>query len=128
YFARRGLAVALVHRTKVGDAPMELGAINVWLKQRVAEQQRVLDWVGTRPELDAGRIGIFGISIGGIQGALLTAVDERVQAAVLGLAGGDLPYILTHSTEKGIVRRREEFLRERQLTSGQLEDDLRRSI
>jgi hypothetical protein len=128
YFAQHGLAVVIVHRTKIPREPTELAAIDDWLKQRVTEQRRVIDWIETRPELDAGRIGIFGISMGGIQGALLTAVDERVQAAVLGLAGGDLPYILTHSTEKGIVSRREALLREQPMPREQLEEELRRSI
>jgi pimeloyl-ACP methyl ester carboxylesterase len=128
YFARHGFAVLIVHRAKIARELNEIATINDWMKQRMVDLRQVIDWVETRPELDAGRIGVFGISMGGIQGTILTAVDERVRAAVLGLAGEDLPYILTHSTEKGIVRRREAYLRERQLPLERVEEELRQTV
>ncbi|MBI3850068.1 MAG: hypothetical protein HY298_07245 [Verrucomicrobia bacterium] len=128
YFARHGFSVVIVRRTKIARELNEIATINDWMKQRLADLRRVIDWVETRPELDAGRIGVFGISMGGIQGTMLTALDKRVRAAVLGLAGEDLPYILAHSTEKGVVRRREAYLRERQLPRERVEEELRQTI
>ena len=43
---------------------------------------RLLDYLQTRPDVDAHRIGLSGISKGGIETWLAAAVDERIAAAV----------------------------------------------
>ena len=48
---------------------------------------RALDYVETRPDLDAGRIAYFGTSWGGQLGAILPAVEKRIRANVLYVAG-----------------------------------------
>jgi len=48
---------------------------------------RAIDYVETRPDLDAGRIGYFGTSWGGMLGAILPAVEKRIRANVLYVAG-----------------------------------------
>lgn len=128
YFARHGLAALIVQRAKKLPGPDRLEDFDPSLRQSVFDHRRVLDWVETRPELDAERIGVFGVSIGGIKGALLVALDDRVRAAVLGLAGGDLPFVLAHTTERSIQRQREAVLRERQWSPEQLERELRQAI
>ena len=87
-----------------------------------------IDWIETREELDASRIGVFGISMGAIKGALISALDERVGASVLALAGGDIPYLLTYSDEPGIARRRDGYLQEHHLTLAELQEELDRKI
>src|SRR5437667_8262173 len=129
YIANHGVAVLLVHRPTNAEPELSnLSAINTWLEQSVSRDRRALDWIESRPELDPGRIGVFGISMGAIQGVLLTAADHRIRAEVFGLVGGDLPYILCQSAEPGIAKRRKAFLREHNLTEQQLHDDLRKEI
>ena len=48
---------------------------------------RALDYVETRADLDAGRIAYFGTSWGGMLGAILPAVEKRIRANVLYVAG-----------------------------------------
>jgi dienelactone hydrolase len=48
---------------------------------------RAIDYVETRPDLDAGRIGYFGTSWGGMLGSILPAVEKRIRANVLYVAG-----------------------------------------
>jgi dienelactone hydrolase len=43
---------------------------------------RVIDWLATREDVDAKRIGLTGISKGGIETYLTTAADPRVAVAV----------------------------------------------
>lgn len=50
--------------------------------QTVVDYRRVLDYLQTRPEIDADRMGVLGYSMGGTQAILLTAVEPRIQAAV----------------------------------------------
>ncbi len=43
--------------------------------------QRLLDYLETRPDVDAARIGVTGVSLGGMHSWLLAAVDHRAAAA-----------------------------------------------
>ena len=48
---------------------------------------RSIDYLQTRPDIDHNRLGYFGVSWGGILGALLPAVEARLQVCVLALGG-----------------------------------------
>ena len=48
---------------------------------RVWDIMRTIDWIGTRPELDAARIGCMGISGGGTCTLFSSALDLRIKAA-----------------------------------------------
>ena len=43
---------------------------------------RTLDYLASRPEVDAKRLGCVGLSVGGYRSYLLAALDERIKAAV----------------------------------------------
>ncbi len=49
---------------------------------------RSLDYVETRPDIDAGRLAYFGLSMGAGVGPIMTAVEPRFKASVL--VGGGL--------------------------------------
>jgi cephalosporin-C deacetylase-like acetyl esterase len=49
----------------------------------VHDLRRALDYLRTRPDVDAGRIAVAGNSGGGTQAALLAAVEPRLAAAVV---------------------------------------------
>ena len=49
---------------------------------------RSLDWIATRPDLDAKRVAYYGASWGAFLGPLMLAVDERLKVGVL--VGGGL--------------------------------------
>lgn len=50
---------------------------------RVYEAMRAVDYLESREDVDAGRIGAFGFSGGGLIAAYAAALDERVKATVL---------------------------------------------
>jgi dienelactone hydrolase len=50
--------------------------------QGVIECRRAIDYLETRPEIEAARIGIVGYSNGGIETFALTALDSRVKSSV----------------------------------------------
>ncbi len=50
---------------------------------RVFDVMRTLDWIATRPELDAKRVGIIGISGGGTCALFSAALDGRIRAALV---------------------------------------------
>jgi hypothetical protein len=49
----------------------------------VADAVAALDWLAQQPGIDAGRIGVVGLSLGGCVAALLAGQDARIKAAVL---------------------------------------------
>jgi dienelactone hydrolase/lysophospholipase L1-like esterase len=48
----------------------------------VHDDQCALDYLGTRPEADMGRVGVTGMSMGSTRSWWLAAVDERVKCVV----------------------------------------------
>jgi len=105
YFSRKGCAALIVHRDQKQKEKVDADTLEPSLKQMVIDHKRAIDWIKTQKDLDFDNIGVFGVSMGGIKSALLTALDQRIKASVIALAGGDLPYILLHSDEKGIVKK-----------------------
>jgi Dienelactone hydrolase family len=128
YFARQGMAAVLVRRDSLKRTLDDLQEINDTLQQAAIDARQAIDWIETRPELDASRLGVFGISMGGIRAAFLAPLDSRIRAAIVGLAGGDLPYIIAHSKEGGIVRRREPYLQKHGITRDEFERELRTAL
>ena len=43
---------------------------------------RLVDYLVTRPDIDANRIGMMGISMGGIETWMAASVDTRIKVAV----------------------------------------------
>jgi dienelactone hydrolase len=52
----------------------------------IAQHERILDWLGTLPNVDAARIGFYGLSYGGKTAMRVPAVLERY---VLSICSGD---------------------------------------
>jgi len=130
YFVKHDFAAIIVHREK---GPKNLdnpdpNLINVYLRQSVIDNSRVVDWIETRPEFDPKKIAVMGTSMGGIKGSLFVAVEPRIRAAALGLAGGDLPYVMTYSTERGIARRRKAYLEKHQMTEQEFRKILEEAV
>jgi dipeptidyl aminopeptidase/acylaminoacyl peptidase len=48
---------------------------------------RSLDYLETRGDIDIGKVGYYGLSIGAVYGIRLVAVDQRFKAAVLSSGG-----------------------------------------
>ena len=91
------------------------------MRQAVLDVRRAGSWLGSRPEVDPGRIGVTGISLGGITSALVLAVDPAFERSVTILAGGNLDQILWTMDEAGADRWRREWL-----AAGRTTADLKR--
>lgn len=50
---------------------------------RILDSKRLIDYVATRPELDAGRVGAMGISGGGMVTFFAAGLDPRIRASVI---------------------------------------------
>ena len=65
---------------------------------------RLLDYLETRPDVDAARIGMIGFSMGGIQTWLAGAVDDRVRVAVPAIAVQSFRWSLENDQWQGRAR------------------------
>jgi hypothetical protein len=102
HFANQGWAAVVAMR---GRDPLEaLVAPTETVQGNLQDYRHVLDWIENEPELDASRIGVFGVSLGAMDAVMLTALDSRVNALVIAMAGGDLSYLLANTNYRRVVR------------------------
>jgi dipeptidyl aminopeptidase/acylaminoacyl peptidase len=76
--------------------------------ESIQDVRRALDLLAVQPEVDATRIGLMGYSLGAIMGSITTAVDPRIDTAVLVVGGADWKTLLTQSTERDAAKWRTE--------------------
>ncbi|MEN9524351.1 MAG: hypothetical protein RL536_420, partial [Candidatus Parcubacteria bacterium] len=124
YFAKRGMAAAIVHREKRPKVPTA-EEMNHLMHQAILRNKQVIDWVETQKEFDSKRIGVLGTSMGGINGAMLVGVDSRINSAVLALAGCDIPYILAKSKDRGVQRYQKTYMGEHGVSSDEMYEQLK---
>ena len=60
------------------------------MTQAVLDARRAAAWLGNRPEVDADRLGVTGISLGGIMSALSAEAEPRFRKVAIYLGGGNL--------------------------------------
>ena len=77
------------------------------MTQAVLDIRRGAAWLAAREEVNPDELGIFGISLGGITGALAATAEPRLKNVCLLLAGGDLGKVVIESSK--IQKFREEF-------------------
>ena len=64
---------------------------------------RVTDYLTTRPDVQAKRIGMGGISMGGIETWMAAAVDKRIKVMVLDIAAQSFKWSLNNNRWQGRV-------------------------
>jgi dipeptidyl aminopeptidase/acylaminoacyl peptidase len=68
------------------------------MEQTVIDCRRALDYLETREDIDASRVGYIGTSMGAIFGAIVCGVEERFRCPVLVVGGADLRELAATST------------------------------
>ena len=90
------------------------------MRQGILDIRRAACWLASRPEVDPARLGVTGISLGGITSALAAAVDPTLNRSVILFAGGQLDEILWTMDEPDARRYRQAWL-----ASGRTQADLK---
>ncbi len=126
YFANQGYAAVVVDRAV--SMQEYLDHPETMIRQSVLEYRRVLDWVEQNPEHDLDNVGLLGISLGGINAVLVSALDERVDAVVAIMAGGDLPYIFENSSDRRVIRAGSNIMQRNGLSRDEFASYLRQTI
>jgi dienelactone hydrolase len=84
-------------RTRMISADLPLTVKS--MQQAVQDIQCGAAWLAARPEIDSDRLGITGISLGGIMAALAAETDPRFGHVCLVLAGGHFGRVAWESAE-----------------------------
>jgi dienelactone hydrolase len=95
----------------------DIGRSVTALSQGVRDVRRAASWLASRPEVDGDRLGVTGISLGGIISSIAASVDPTLNRAALLLAGGGLADILWEMPEA-------KRYRELWIASGRTREDL----
>ncbi len=74
------------------------------MRQGICDVRRATCWLNSRPDVDGKRLGVSGISLGGIVSSVAAAVDPSIQQGAFLLAGGDLSRILWEMPEGAAYR------------------------
>jgi dienelactone hydrolase len=116
--ARRGVAALFIKLPYYGErrsaeSPRRLVSPNLdetleGMRQGVLDIRRATAWLAQRPEVNAERLGVTGISLGGIVSALAAPAEPRLRSVAIYLGGGNLPAtIWDHKDERlGELRER----------------------
>lgn len=81
-FARMGAVVFAYDMVGYGDSKQVDHKMAISLTLQTYNSQRVIDYLQSRPDVDADRIGVTGESGGGTQTILITAIDPRIKVSV----------------------------------------------
>lgn len=123
--ARRGIAAGtLERRWRIFKESETVAELEEKLVSAVRQQRTFLGWIAERSEIDGAHIGAFGLSVGGMVATVLAAVDERIQSAIVCLAGGDLGSLVVEADEIKSLR----WVQERCALDGITPDELTRRI
>ena len=80
------------------------------MRQGVCDVRYAAAWLGGRDEVDATKLGVTGISLGGIVSSLAASIDPTLNRAALLLAGGSLHDILWEMPERDAMTAREAWI------------------
>jgi hypothetical protein len=126
YFANRGWAAVVIERGR--DPLASLDNPEEAVQRSLGDYRRVIDWLELQPEIDAERIGVFGISLGAMDAVMLTALDARIRALVVAMAGGDWPYLMLNTRYRPVVRTIDELAESRGMSREQLSRDFHAKV
>ncbi len=100
-FLERGIATFSVDGPGQGEAEYDLAIRGDWEVPGAA----IIDYLATEPALDPGRIGVWGVSLGGYYAPRVASGDERVKACIA-LAG---PFVFAGNWDNLPILTREAF-------------------
>lgn len=113
-FCDAGLAVLVYDHRNFGASNGEpRQQINPWAQAR--DYRHALTWLGNRPEVDGGRLGVWGSSYSGGEVLVVGACDQRVKAVVANVPFAGLPgvdYSDTDDVDERFIRLRDALLDE----------------
>ena len=129
FLAAHGFHTAMVRRKTLKISPEhDVARIELLLRQGLVRVRQVVDWMAAQERVDPQRLGSFGISMGGIASVMAVAVEPRLRANVVALAGGSIPDILVSSHDRLLAKPRRRYLEYRHMNLSTLERLMREQV
>jgi dienelactone hydrolase len=126
YFANQGWRAVVLTRDR--DPLEQLDDLEGTIRANLGDYRLVLDWLEQQPGVDPSRIGLFGISLGAMDAVMLAALDDRVDALVAAMAGGDLAHIVASTNYRRVTRSVDRWVDAAGRTREAMLDDLEERI
>ena len=84
------------------------------LRQAIIDARRGADWLQSRPDMDPKRLGVAGISLGGVLAPLAAGADSRLKVVLTVVGGADVADLIwksytTRGIHKGLVQAGETY-------------------
>ncbi len=129
YLAQHGYHAALIHRKTLKISPEHpVAHLELLLRQGMLRIRQVVDWMAMQETVDPERMGSFGISMGGMASAMTAAVEPRLKAHVVALAGGPIADILMTTRDTLLTKPRHRYLERNQLTLEEMRRQLTAAV
>jgi hypothetical protein len=130
-FAENGINCIIFNpNIELKDLSRPLEDVDSYFRLALFSVKMLLDWAENQhDEIDMTKVGVFGMSLGGMISAMALGQDSRLKAGYLVVAGGDLPSVLTHSGSSYLTEYRQLHMEKRKInTLEQYEKALRKII
>jgi len=69
-------------------------------KQAMLDIRRAGDWLASRRDVEPSRVGLVGISLGAVVGAVVSGIDLNFRRVAFLVGGGDLPGVVLHGSKE----------------------------
>ena len=113
YFSSHGFAVAVLKLNVPSvDQDVVLDRLGQDWESYVEKVRAFIDIVGELPGADDQKIGIMGLSLGGITAALTMGRDPRLKAGVVFMGATNIPHLMAYSDQYVVKKLREKKMSE----------------
>ena len=113
YFSSHGFAVAVLKLNVPSvDQDVVLDRLGQDWESYVEKVRAFIDIVGKLPGADDQKIGIMGLSLGGITAALTMGRDPRLKAGVVFMGATNIPHLMAYSDQYVVKKLREKKMSE----------------
>ncbi len=129
YYAGRGYVVVLVHRKRtLWEDDEDFDQLERYLRTSILRLRQAVDWLEVQPEVDAKKIGAFGVSYGAILHTVLAAVEPRIQYHVLAMPAAPIAEVIMHCPDRAITKMLKRIREKYQWSDDKIYAELNKSI
>ena len=117
-FCKQNIAAILITTSFIGsngDALVPVGDHDHALRRVVSALKGALVASQNLEQINKEKIGLFGISLGGILGSVAYGVMPEISAATFVVNGGDIPFIMAYSDQPTMIKLRQARMQEQNL-------------
>lgn len=121
--AKMASVIAQINDTSLPDTYPAWGLEDIRNRSAVLALKTMVDWAEKVPAFDSSRIGMMGLSLGGITTGMMVGLEPRLRAAVMVVGGGNMPFILTKTDQDHLVTLRQNRMKAASLPNLEAHED-----